>query len=414
MNIGNYYKIKLKMKRLLGAILAVFLCSNVFSQGIEFEHGTFAEALAKAKKENKMVFMDCYTTWCGPCKKLAKEVFPQKEVGDYFNTHFVNVKMDMQKGEGIEIKKKYKVQAYPTLLFMDANGKVLHTQIGGSDAIGLIEEAKIADDPSRQIGSLEKKYAEGNRDPKFVAQYVKALYGAYRRSEILPVGKDFIVNCPKEKLANADAFTVIASSDALEFGSETYKYIIANKDKFIATEGIGQKNYNGVIGTAVNTYVGGVVKTGSLDELKSAIKETRKDFTVPQQKMKEHNWYSTYYWIHKEYEVWLDKQISYAKETLKTDKKLGANILLSAIFRVVVDGSAFKDVDIYRKAIAETENYLRDGGEKLVAYYYLASLYKKSGNKAKALENLNTFNTKKETVKMDGRVNKLKRTFEEL
>lgn len=52
------------MKRILGVVLAVFLCSNVFAQGIEFEHGTFAEALAKAKKENKMVFMDCYTSWC--------------------------------------------------------------------------------------------------------------------------------------------------------------------------------------------------------------------------------------------------------------------------------------------------------------------------------------------------------------
>ena len=67
------------MKKLLGVVLGVFLCCNVFAQGIEFEKGTFAEVLAKARKENKMVFMDCYTTWCGPCKKLEKAVFPQKK-----------------------------------------------------------------------------------------------------------------------------------------------------------------------------------------------------------------------------------------------------------------------------------------------------------------------------------------------
>ncbi|NOU59303.1 thioredoxin domain-containing protein [Marinifilum caeruleilacunae] len=403
------------MKKLLGVMLAVFLCSNVFAQGIEFEHGTFAEALAKAKKENKMVFMDCYTTWCGPCKMLAKNIFPQKEVGDYFNAHFVNVKMDMEKGEGIELQKKYGVKAYPTLLFMDANGKVVHTKVGGADAAGLIEEAKIAGDPSRQIGALEKKYAEGNRDPKFVAQYVKALYAAYKKEEMLPVGKDFIANCPKEKLVNVDAFTVIGYSEALEFGSEAYKYIIANKDKFIAAEGIGQQNYDAVIGAVVNKYVSGVATTGTMDELKAAIETAKKDFTTPQQKMAEDNWYSTYYLAHKEYDTWFDKQISAAKETLKTDKRMGSGMLINTTYRIAMD-PAFANSGLYSKAISAVEEYLKEDSEMVAAYYCLASLYKKSNKKEKALENINAFISKNEEQggKTDQRVLSLKEEIEKM
>ena len=68
-------------------------------KGVKFEEGTFAEALALAKKENKLVFMDCYTAWCGPCKILAKKIFPIKEIGDFFNAHFVNIQMDMENQE---------------------------------------------------------------------------------------------------------------------------------------------------------------------------------------------------------------------------------------------------------------------------------------------------------------------------
>ena len=406
------------MKKLLGVILAVFFCSNVFSQGIEFEHGTFAEALAKAKKENKMVFMDCYTTWCGPCKQLAKKVFPQKEVGDYFNTHFVNVKMDMEKGEGAELAKKYGVKTYPTLLFMDAAGKVLHTKLGSSGSTGLIEVAKVARDPSRRIGTFKEKYAKGNRDPKLVAQYVRALMATrcYKREEMLSIGKDFIANCPKEKLVNIDAFTVITYSGTLEFGSETYKYITANKDKFIAVEGIKQENYDAVVVAAVYKYVSDIAKTGSLDELKSAIKAVKKDLTTSRQKLMEHEWYSIYYWVHKEYENWFDRQILYAKKTLSTDKERGENILLNAIYRVIADDLAFKDTGVYGKVITEAENYLKDGGKSLVAYYYLASLYKKNGNKAKALENINTFivNKKAEGDKINYHVDRLKAAIEKM
>lgn len=113
-------------------------------KGITFATGTVADILAKAKAEGKMVFLDCYTTWCGPCRMMANTIFTKNEVGEYFNKHFVSYKLDMERGEGPALGKKYGVKAFPTMLFMDAEGNVRHTIVGSKSANELIEEAKAA------------------------------------------------------------------------------------------------------------------------------------------------------------------------------------------------------------------------------------------------------------------------------
>lgn len=84
-------------------------------EGIQFFHGTWAEALEKAKIEDKLLFVDAYAQWCGPCKVMAKNVFTQKKVGDFFNENFINLKMDMETTDGASFGHKYPVSAYPTL-----------------------------------------------------------------------------------------------------------------------------------------------------------------------------------------------------------------------------------------------------------------------------------------------------------
>ena len=105
------------MKRFGTVILCLMMSVTFIAQnkaqnpGVLFEEGAFAQALAKAKnnkKGPKIIFMDCYTTWCGPCKYMSEKIFPQELVGKFYNTNFVNIKMDMEKGEGIELAKKYK------------------------------------------------------------------------------------------------------------------------------------------------------------------------------------------------------------------------------------------------------------------------------------------------------------------
>ncbi len=110
--------------------------------GIRFEKGSFSDALAKAKESGRPIFLDCYTNWCGPCIQMANNVFTQEGVGDFFNKNFINLKMNMEQGEGVELAKRYNVKAYPTMLLINAKGEVFHTVVGGRDAQTLVNDMK--------------------------------------------------------------------------------------------------------------------------------------------------------------------------------------------------------------------------------------------------------------------------------
>ncbi|MBQ7664652.1 MAG: thioredoxin family protein [Bacteroidaceae bacterium] len=110
--------------------------------GIKFETGTLETVLAKAKAEGKMVFVDCYTTWCGPCKMLAKQTFTDATVGDYYNDRFVSIQIDMEHGEGPELAKRYGVSAYPTLIYLDSNGNLITKQVGFRHPVEFLAETK--------------------------------------------------------------------------------------------------------------------------------------------------------------------------------------------------------------------------------------------------------------------------------
>lgn len=110
-------------------------------EGIVFSHDSFAGLQQKAAAGGRLLFVDCYTSWCGPCRSMANNVFTRKEVGAYFNSRFVCAKINMEKGEGVELGKRYQVSAYPTLLFLDATGKVLKKVVGYKTPEQLLELA---------------------------------------------------------------------------------------------------------------------------------------------------------------------------------------------------------------------------------------------------------------------------------
>jgi thioredoxin 1 len=110
--------------------------------GIQFVEANWAKAVEQAKKEKKMIFIDAYTSWCGPCRMLKQNTFTDKTAGDYFNKHFVNIALDMEQGDGIAFAQKYQVAAYPTLFIMDAEEKSVTTSEGYINAGQLIEFGK--------------------------------------------------------------------------------------------------------------------------------------------------------------------------------------------------------------------------------------------------------------------------------
>lgn len=95
--------------------------NNKTETGIQFVEPNWAKAIELAKKEKKMIFVDAYTTWCGPCRMLKQNTFPDKAAGEFFNKHFINIALDMERGDGLAFAEKYQIRAYPTLLIMDAD-----------------------------------------------------------------------------------------------------------------------------------------------------------------------------------------------------------------------------------------------------------------------------------------------------
>lgn len=114
-------------------------------EGINFMKGSWSDALAKAKKEDKLIFLDAYASWCGPCKYMARTTFTEAKAGAFFNENFINFKMDMEKNaDGPRLSKKFGLEAYPTLYFIDKNEKMVHFSVGALDVKELLAEAAIA------------------------------------------------------------------------------------------------------------------------------------------------------------------------------------------------------------------------------------------------------------------------------
>lgn len=177
-------------KIFLNTILLICLSFPLIAQeeeGIRFFQGSWKEALQQAKKEGKMIFMDCYADWCGPCFNMAKNIFTQKEVGDFFNKHFICMKCNMEKGEeGKALQKKFDVVAYPTYLFITNEGYVAQRGSGFLNVDPFIDLAQKA----LSVGNngYEERFAKGERDEKFLKQFLAeslSFHQADRIEEVL-------------------------------------------------------------------------------------------------------------------------------------------------------------------------------------------------------------------------------------
>ena len=166
------------------------------SQGISFFKGTFDEALAKAKQENKLVFVDFYATWCGPCKQMAEKVFTDEEVGKYMNDKFVCMQIDVEKeGWQKETARNFNVTVLPTLIFFKADASVASRLAGAREKADLLNAAKVV--CGEQL-SFEKLYdrAKSKKDLadmqlvlKQAPDYVGGLEGMEAQKWIVRIDK---------------------------------------------------------------------------------------------------------------------------------------------------------------------------------------------------------------------------------
>jgi thiol-disulfide isomerase/thioredoxin len=167
---------------LIISLLILLTCHNGYNQNrsIQFIEKPWSEILTMAKTENKLIFLDGYTTWCGPCKWMAAKMFTNDTIADYYNSTFICAHFDMEKGEGLELAKNYQVRAYPTLIFLNGSGELIHLRVGAPQKVqDYLDMGKIALTPGEGFGAYMIKYQEGNRDPYFMMKFYDRLQGAY-------------------------------------------------------------------------------------------------------------------------------------------------------------------------------------------------------------------------------------------
>lgn len=173
----------MKRIKLLSWLVVMYMPFSVSAQGNHVSHATkwvtglnWEEVKAKAAREHKYIFLDCFATWCGPCKAMDKDVYPNDSVGDFLSQHFIAIKVQMDKTvsddalikswyvDASKIGTDYKVNAYPTFLFFASDGKPLHKAVGYRDIEGFKALMRDAQDPQRQYYTMLSNFEKGNID----------------------------------------------------------------------------------------------------------------------------------------------------------------------------------------------------------------------------------------------------------
>ena len=138
---------------------------------IKFSKLNFSQALQLAKAKKMYLFVDCYTIWCQPCKMMDKHTFSHEEVGEVYSDKFLSIKVNMEAEAGLELAEKYQVKSYPTLLYFDSSGDLVHRHSGALTHNEFLTFTEEVLDEKKQFIRLSERYAEGERTPQFLYNF---------------------------------------------------------------------------------------------------------------------------------------------------------------------------------------------------------------------------------------------------
>lgn len=224
------------MLKLSFLTLFIFITSYSLGSGIQFQSLSYNQAVEMAKKTNKLIFIDVFATWCGPCKHLSKNIFPDETLGTYMNSHFISIKLDGEIGDGSVLMERFDLDAFPTMLFIDKEGNLLKKIVGAVEATEIQLTAQYIIEPeTNPIFKMEKRYKDGDRTQAFLQSYIWQLLEMDLDASDLST--EYINLFPKLTLADEKDFTIfyMASDDlnntrVKDFLMNTEKYIKINPE----------------------------------------------------------------------------------------------------------------------------------------------------------------------------------------
>ncbi|MDR0766095.1 MAG: thioredoxin family protein [Odoribacteraceae bacterium] len=243
-------------KTTIAITLAITLAAahTAGAQGIRFdENPSWKATLERAAAAGKYIFVDCYTTWCGPCKTLDREVFANDDIGRVYNDRFINVKYDMEKGEGPALAKTYNVTADPTRRYIDpAPARVVHRAAGARPGAYFLEQADIATAPAGNLAAAADAYNTSDKTRDDLARYLDALTRAADRATADRVALDWLDALPDTALLDDDNFQLI-ERHARDPLAPPLSRVIADRGAF--ARALGAERVNRKIASALSAAV---------------------------------------------------------------------------------------------------------------------------------------------------------------
>ena len=239
---------KMQIKQLFNFLITFGLLNfHLSAQGINWQKGNFESILNRAKSEKKLVYVDIFTTWCGPCKQMDAEVFTNPEVGKMFNENFICYKIDGEKGEGKDLVEYFELESYPTSMFLDAEWNVVLKLEGFRPKERLLEAAdkvKVRNKISGSDDDLEQIYLKGRRDASFLLDYLKVR--ALQKMDNGVILDEYLGKISVEQQNSVNTQQLVLENASLLRG-RAFDYLMAHKteEKFYRKlKGIISQNLN--------------------------------------------------------------------------------------------------------------------------------------------------------------------------
>ena len=269
---------KKKINLILTMLFSIGFILPGSAQGIEFNNSNWESVKAASRAQNKIIYIDFYTDWCAPCKFMAKTIFPQKNVGDFYNSNFICVQINAEQGEGIELKKKYAVGSYPTMIYTNDKEEIIYRTSGSTSAEEFISQGKIAlTVPSGELSELKAKYDANKLNKEELYQYYLRVKAKGQTKETNEVFEKYFEVAAQ---VSEDMFqTIITSGSSSK--SKTFAYLEKHYDEF--SKLVGKEKVDAYIKkTFINevqygTYKNDIEYLAAKDNLKTKISLSDKE-----------------------------------------------------------------------------------------------------------------------------------------
>jgi len=207
---------------------------------IKFESGSWEDILAKAQSSGKMIFLDAYASWCGPCKVMERETFTNQEVGSYFNTNFINARIDMEKDkDGPFLSMTYDVKAYPSLYFIHPDGELVYKKEGLLYPADFLDLGSLVKNEGPRITEMRQQYESGERSTDFLTSYVNVIQelGLNEKEPVL----EYFKSLADHDLLASENIKLI-STYVSDYQSREFLTMLQNSE--VSESVIGIKDYN--------------------------------------------------------------------------------------------------------------------------------------------------------------------------